>query len=99
MVLYDIMKRMDKNQYSRCCEAMTEKGVTDPESQSGIDFCTQECPYDFCVVFESDAVNINKAKGRRKIAMILRSHKMELDDIALVLGININTVRRYFKKK
>lgn len=33
------------------CAAMVEAGVADPTTQDGIDFCTEKCPYEDCIVF------------------------------------------------
>ena len=32
------------------CNAMTNEGITDPDSKEGINFCVNSCPYQFCIV-------------------------------------------------
>lgn len=38
------------------CSAMIKANITDPDSQEGIDFCTQQCPYadeDECILYRT----------------------------------------------
>ena len=83
----------------RCCAAMKDAGITDPNKQEGIDFCVNSCPYDFCVVMESEATVIQLSYQRRVyIAQELRKRKVSVDDIVLILSVGVRDVRRYLKK-
>lgn len=37
------------------CQALVDAGIVNPDSQEGIDFCIDKCPYpDKCEIFDSD---------------------------------------------
>jgi len=83
----------------RRCKAMIDEGIYDPESQEGIDFCVNYCPYEYCVVVENRLSDKQIRKRENTIlARELRKHRVSVDDIALVLGISARSVRRYLKK-
>ena len=92
---------------TKCCKAMLDAGITDPESYEGILFCAgsrdnsivSRCPYDYCVVVEHQETARQLAvKEKVKLAKSLRKHGVSLDDIALILGRSMQTVRGYLKK-
>ena len=82
------------------CLAMVDAGIYDPESQKGIDFCINYCPYDRCVVFEYDGRSLSKRKKADRIAF---AKKMEasgssVEDIVKMLKKSVRTVQRYLEK-
>ena len=84
---------------ARRCTAMIAAEVSDPNSQDGIDFCVGFCPYDYCVVVENqETVMQLKKRQRADFARKLKAHKVSVDDIALILGVNQRTVLRWLKK-
>jgi CRP-like cAMP-binding protein len=84
-------------QPSRICPAMLEAGILDPNSQKGIDFCTDKCPYDRCIVFES-TLGIRKHKVRATEANRLKAQGLEPHEIAEKLGITKRTVYRLLEE-
>lgn len=78
-----------------CCEAMTEDGVSDPESQEGIDFCVFSCPYDHCVIAEpivsSWAIKIQE---RKAIIGKLNKEGYSTKEISQLLEISESIVKR-----
>jgi transposase-like protein len=78
---------------------MIEAGITNPIGQKGIDFCTQSCPYDYCVVVETP-LSTKRAQHRLKVQLsqMYRKKRVSVADIALILGVDERTVRRYLKK-
>ena len=78
----------------RRCEAMICKGIKDPESHDGINFCLYECPYSVCVVFESrrekTVHNVNLAKK-------LFAEGKTKNEIAEAIGVTVRTITRYLK--
>lgn len=81
----------------KICPAMTEAGVEDPESEDGIRFCTDKCPYPFCVVFESSSVK-EAATRRADFAKRLHRHGVSIKDIALILNQKRTTIQGYLKR-
>ena len=80
--------------YKRCA-AMIDKGIEDPNGQEGIDFCVECCPYpDYCVAVE-EPISVTRTADRVKWAKRLRSKKISIDDIALIMGIPRRTLFRY----
>jgi len=77
------------------CQAMVNAGIENPESQEGIDFCVNSCPYDYCVVFE----NISGYSATRlrnvKVSKALRKLGVSKEDIAKKLGRTVRTIERY----
>lgn len=82
------------------CLAMVEAGIYDPESQKGIDFCVNYCPYDRCVVFEYDGRSLSKLKMDIRIATAkkMEANGSSVEDIVKTLKMSIRTVQRYLKK-
>lgn len=84
------------------CPAMVREGVYDPDSQEGINFCVNYCPYECCVVFEEKAItgesNRKRQKNqRKKFARSLHGYGVSVTDIALILRVSEQTVEKYFK--
>ena len=78
---------------------MVNEGIADPDSQKGIDFCVEHCPYNCCVVYEGTVTskkNISIERSRQ--ANILHRYRVSLRDIALVVGVTEEQVRKYLKK-
>jgi hypothetical protein len=85
---------------------MIDVGIEDPSSSEGILFCAgsrddtvqSQCPYDYCVVFEhEEAAQRVRANERAAFAKKLSRHGVSVDDIALILRRQVNTVKRYLK--
>ena len=88
---------------SRRCLAMIEAGIDDANSQEGIDFCVNRCPYDSCVIFEG-----RRGRGRsreidsRRRDRITKAREMaargvSIEEIAIALGVSSRTARRYLE--
>lgn len=85
-------------QMDRACPAMLEAGVLDPNSQEGIDFCTDKCPYDKCIVFET-TLNTRRCQLRAIEARALLAGGMSIKDISRRLRVSVRTVRRYLEEE
>jgi len=78
------------------CPAMIQAKVKDPNSQEGIDFCVNQCPYDVCIVFEL-------GRGTSKLSRDLRkavTKEMQIKgytavEIAEKIGVSVRTIQRY----
>lgn len=94
----------EANIIKRCCKAMLDAGIEDPESAEGIVFCTgnreteSRCPYPVCVVFEHRGGSWLAADERKRIAWELYDHGVSKEDIALILGKHFRTVQRYLRR-
>lgn len=72
------------------CLAMCRAGISDPESQEGIDFCTSECPYPTaCIVMEHP----QRARLRLEKIKQLQAQGLDRKTIALQLHISERSVR------
>ena len=85
------------------CEAMKKAGITDPDSQAGIDFCVKQCPYDRCIAVEGtgksrDKHITDKIMSRQTRALLLYSLGYSVEYIAEVLGVQKGTVRRDLRR-
>lgn len=96
-----------KGIYTKCCKAMLDAGITDPESDEGILFCTgtrdgtveSKCPYDYCVVVEHHLTTARIGADKRAIlAKSFREHGVSVEDIALILERDTNTIRGYLRR-
>ena len=92
----------------RRCKAMIDAGIEDPESSDGIRFCAgsrdgefkSQCPYNYCVVVEYGRTSKQLAVDEEAaFVKDLQVHKVSLDDIALIIGKSLKTVRRRLKNK
>ena len=92
---------MNGPMHKRICEAMKAAGIEDAESQKGIDFCTQKCPYARCIVFEErtpSKYQIIKVDRVRR-AKLLRERGFSVSRIATQLGVSKITAMRYLRQK
>jgi hypothetical protein len=84
------------NQVNAVCDAMVEAGIIDPNSQSGIDFCTN-CPYpEDCVLFADGLKKVRARTGYR----VMRAKKLldsgrTIEDIADIMGKSQRQIARY----
>lgn len=89
----------DKNSYNQRCEAMVQRGIEEAEDMEGIKFCTDECPYDCCIIFENQKLSQQlKAKGLAILARALKDQGVSRYDIALIIGKSMRVVSRYLKE-
>ena len=94
-----VMKRTFIQENKKRCSAMMVAGITDPEKQTGIDFCVNSCPYDSCVIMENVVTDTKRSyKERVRVATELRRRRVSVDDIALILSVKERDVRRYLKE-
>ena len=83
--------------FGKVCEAMAKEGITNSESQEGINFCVDRCPYDCCVIAEP----IVSKKGVVKLSIVKRAKELkerwgyDAERISRILGVSKRTVRRY----
>jgi len=80
---------------------MAEAGITDPNSQEGIDFCVNHCPYDRCVVMEGKIRTPSKArKAERDARIISLYHKgWSPREIAKGMRLSERTAQRVLSQK
>jgi hypothetical protein len=82
------------------CTAMIEADIKNPISQKGIDFCVEKCPYDCCVVVEiGREKKVIEHKRKISLSVSLRSRRVTVKDIALIIGEKEITIRRYLKQR
>ena len=79
------------------CPALEKAKITNPDSQAGIDFCTQKCPYNGCIVFEGDTPYRMKISQEKSRAIQLQKEGMTNREISEILGKSPKTVIRYLK--
>jgi DNA-binding NarL/FixJ family response regulator len=81
------------------CQAMINAGIGDPESLEGKKFCTENCPYEYCIVFEGYDTRRKKQTSREvKLVGEMLSSGMSIKDIAKELGVTRRTVERRKKE-
>lgn len=74
---------------------MIDAGIKDPDSQEGINFCIEKCPYDECRAV-IQRLGIREAKEERMAkALKLHSQGYSKRKIAEMLGVQVITVNRY----
>jgi len=81
------------------CEAMQKNNITDPESQQGIDFCTEHCPYTFCVLAEREKLQELVHKDRISKSLELHNKGVSVVDIALIFDVKKETVQRWIRER
>ena len=83
----------------RICQAMLDAGITDPNSQKGIDFCVNKCPYDRCVAMEGETLTPSRIeKIERNVRIInLRQKGWTIRKIAKGLGVSYVTVQKILR--
>jgi len=81
------------------CRIMQEKGITDPDSEDGIQCCL-DCPEPKCLL------GMDQSRGRRvssgkKALMAIRLHKSGLSvaEIAKIMHKSIRQIQRYLEKE
>ena len=81
------------------CRIMQEKGITDPDSEDGIQCCL-DCPEPECLL------GMDQSRGRRvssgkKALMAIRLHKSGLSvaEIAKIMHKSIRQIQRYLEKE
>lgn len=81
--------------YFKCmCIEMGERGIEDPSSQVGIDFCTNECPHESgCVAIDGNLGRIAAAKAQRAKILHLMLGGLSQAEAAVRLGVSLRTVR------
>lgn len=83
------------------CPAMIKAGIEDANSQDGIDFCVNHCPYPYCIMFEvplgtSKTTNkITKRLVNKALAWRLYSIGLPIQTIADIVGKSKATVGVY----
>jgi len=79
----------------RTCQAMLDEGITDPNSQEGIDFCVNKCPYkEGCIVMESSRTTVHKQERmRRAWALLDKGHT--ISETASIMDLSYYTVQNY----
>ena len=80
---------------NKCCKEMNDTGITDPNSQAGINFCVDKCPHPYCIVVEK--VKTGKPLENWYEARKLNKQGMSIRDIARKLKIHAKTVAGYLK--
>ena len=84
---------MDCNLY--VCPAMEKAGIKDPESQEGIDFCINDCPFPDCLITGGSS-HIKKAERDERIKQMFYNG-IKVKEIAQEIGVNERTVQRALK--
>ena len=81
---------------ARVCDAMKDAGITEPNSQEGIDFCVDQCPYDHCVLYEKGRPKLTSLKHLSVEAQVkmLDADGLTIDEIARQTGVSYRTVIR-----
>ena len=81
------------------CRAMRAAGITDPDSGTGKQFCTEKCPYETgCVVFEN-LPNKSAFDDRAAAAKGLHLKGLSVEEIAIKMRKNLRTVYRHLKER
>ena len=77
---------------------MIDAGIEDPNSQEGIDFCVNKCPYDVCIAFELGR-GTSKLRRELRVAVVkeMQSRGVSVGYIASRIGVSVRTVRRYLE--
>jgi len=78
---------------------MIDAGIDNPESQQGIDFCTEQCPYDECLLFAGGKEHSPNVELMEIRARSMKSQGMSIVEIAKSLGVTRRTVYRYLKRR
>lgn len=92
-----------KPAFKRRCKAMIEAEIENPESQKGINFCVNQCPYDECIAVIPRLSSV-EARGesaphlRKRKAVELYSQGYSKRKIAKALGVTFRTVNTYLEE-
>lgn len=79
------------------CQAMKDANISDPESQEGIDFCLEKCPYPECAMVSRYYKTGNIRRVRRKKARELQAEGLIASEIAVVMELSKRTIERYLR--
>jgi len=71
---------------------MEKAGIKDPESQEGIDFCINDCPFPDCLITGGSS-HIKKAERDERIKQMFYNG-MKVNEIAQEVGTHERTVQR-----
>ena len=74
---------------------MEKAGIKDPQSQKGIDFCTNDCPFPDCLVTGGSSY-IKKHEQYERIRQMFYNG-MKVKEIAEKIGVHERTVQRSLK--
>ena len=75
------------------CPAMRKAGIKDPQSQEGIDFCVNDCPFPDCLV----TGGYSKKHERDERIRQMFYNGMKVKEIAQNIGVHERTVQRALK--
>lgn len=77
---------------------MIEAGIKDPDSQEGIDFCVNQCPYDKCIAFElGRGISKLRRELRKAMAKEMQTKGYTAGETALKIGVSVRTIQRYLE--
>ena len=68
------------------CDVMIKHGITDPDCQDGIDFCTEHCPYKECVVTNPGNYRLKEAIRKKHAIKFAWTGFLDFCNIFLVLS-------------
>jgi hypothetical protein len=81
------------------CSAMIEGKITDPNSQEGINFCVDECPYPHCVIAEPTVTKQEmSALEKKRRARAFQRRGFTIREISIRMGVKAATVRTYLER-
>lgn len=80
------------------CGALIKAQIADPESQDGIDFCVNLCPYPDCTA-SAPRQRYVTAKENAAEARQLHKNGFPVKGIAVVLEKSERTIQRYLEGK
>ncbi len=80
------------------CQAMKDAGIRYAESKQGKDFCTQHCPYDKCIVFETIITRAEQVKNRADKAKEYEAKGYSIKSIAHLMHRDERTIEGYLSK-
>jgi len=80
---------------------MIEAGITDPNSQEGIDFCVNHCPYEEgCIVMEGrltqTSTRLRREANKRKVWALWQAG-FSVKEIAHKMGVHSSSVHKYIR--
>ena len=78
------------------CDAMLKAHISDPNSQAGIKFCINKCPYEDCIVVDGTRTTAQNASKRE--ARKLHKAGLSNEEISSIIHRSSRTVKRYLAK-
>jgi len=79
------------------CSAMKAARIKLPDSQDGINFCLESCPYPWCELETQRGKTTAKRSAKVKKATDLRKIGYSIQKIAEAKNVSIRTVHRWLK--